>query len=194
MPLDSKTHRNLGYSFIQFNTIEDLIYGYECVGRDGGGSHVAAGEDVAQVGVYQEMPFLLREDSGRSERGVGRSRGCVEEELGRSSIEFCIFMPIISRKADDFRSLSTLRCCLFGHATRFVFLCIDHFGQLISRGEEKCIGKLLPCSAPRGTSRERSITGIDPLRSNTRAQSSWANCSLSIIIKSYPRVDYVCCA
>ena len=66
MPLDSKTHRNLGYSFIQFNTIEDLIYGYECVGRDGGGSHVAAGEDVAQVGVYQEMPFLLREDSGLS--------------------------------------------------------------------------------------------------------------------------------
>ena len=99
-----------------------------------------------------------------------------------------------SRKADDFRSLSTLRCCLFGHATRFVFLCIDHFGQLISRGEEKCIGKLLPCSAPRGTSRERIVIGIDPLRSNTRAPSSWANCSLSIIIKSYPRVDYVCCA
>lgn len=32
MPLDSKTHRNLGYSFIQFNSINDLITAYENVG------------------------------------------------------------------------------------------------------------------------------------------------------------------
>ena len=31
MPLDSKTHRNLGYSFIQFNSINDLITAYENV-------------------------------------------------------------------------------------------------------------------------------------------------------------------
>lgn len=32
MPLDSKTHRNLGYSFIQFKSIEDLITAYKEVG------------------------------------------------------------------------------------------------------------------------------------------------------------------
>lgn len=32
MPLDSKTHRNLGYSFIQFHTIQDLITVYKEVG------------------------------------------------------------------------------------------------------------------------------------------------------------------
>ena len=32
MPLDSKTHRNLGYSFIQFHTIQDLITVYNEVG------------------------------------------------------------------------------------------------------------------------------------------------------------------
>lgn len=32
MPLDSKTHRNLGYSFIQFHSIEDLIVAYQGVG------------------------------------------------------------------------------------------------------------------------------------------------------------------
>ena len=95
MPLDSKTHRNLGYSFIQFNTIEDLIFGYECVRPSGGALHVAAGEDVAQVRVYEEVPFLLREDSGRPERCVGRSGECVEEEFGGDSIGFCIFMSII---------------------------------------------------------------------------------------------------
>ena len=31
MPLDSKTHRNLGYSFIQFQSIEDLIVAYRGV-------------------------------------------------------------------------------------------------------------------------------------------------------------------
>ena len=31
MPLDSKTHRNLGYSFIQFQSIEDLITAYHGV-------------------------------------------------------------------------------------------------------------------------------------------------------------------
>ena len=31
MPLDSKTHRNLGYSFIQFNSVQDLIVAYENV-------------------------------------------------------------------------------------------------------------------------------------------------------------------
>ena len=31
MPLDSKTHRNLGYSFIQFSTVNDLIIAYENV-------------------------------------------------------------------------------------------------------------------------------------------------------------------
>lgn len=34
MPLDSKTHRNLGYCFIQFNTVEDLIVAYDCVSKD----------------------------------------------------------------------------------------------------------------------------------------------------------------
>ena len=34
MPLDSKTHRNLGYCFIQFNTVEDLIVAYDCVRKD----------------------------------------------------------------------------------------------------------------------------------------------------------------
>lgn len=31
MPLDSKTHRNLGYSFIQFHSIDDLIVAYKGV-------------------------------------------------------------------------------------------------------------------------------------------------------------------
>ena len=31
MPLDSKTHRNLGYSFIQFSSVEDLIKAYQSV-------------------------------------------------------------------------------------------------------------------------------------------------------------------
>ena len=34
MPLDSKTHRNLGYCFIQFNTVEDLFVAYDCVSKD----------------------------------------------------------------------------------------------------------------------------------------------------------------
>ena len=29
MPIDSRTHRNLGYSFIQFNSVEDLITAYK---------------------------------------------------------------------------------------------------------------------------------------------------------------------
>lgn len=31
MPLDSKTHRNLGYSFIQFHSVDDLIVAYKAV-------------------------------------------------------------------------------------------------------------------------------------------------------------------
>ena len=34
MPLDSKTHRNLGYSFIQFTSVDDLITAYEHVWID----------------------------------------------------------------------------------------------------------------------------------------------------------------
>lgn len=29
MPLDPKTHRNLGYSFIQFHSVNDLITAYK---------------------------------------------------------------------------------------------------------------------------------------------------------------------
>lgn len=36
MPLDSKTHRNLGYCFIQFNSIPDLIEAYKNVGLSRG--------------------------------------------------------------------------------------------------------------------------------------------------------------
>ena len=36
MPLDSKTHRNLGYCFIQFNSIPDLIEAYNHVGKEEG--------------------------------------------------------------------------------------------------------------------------------------------------------------
>ena len=90
MPQDSKTRRNLGYCFIQFNTVADLIHAYECVGSGEKRSRVVAGEDLAEVRVCEEVPFLLRENPGRSERGSGGSGKRAEGDRGRALIVFCI--------------------------------------------------------------------------------------------------------
>ena len=59
MPLDSKTHRNLGYSFIQFSTVNDLIVAYENVIIPFFSLFLVARQEMAKIGEFEEMPFLL---------------------------------------------------------------------------------------------------------------------------------------
>ena len=88
MPLDSKTHRNLGYCFIQFNSIPDLIEAYNHVGVEERVGNVVARQELAQVRVYEEMPILLRQDSERSE--YCDDRGCGEgNQISLEAVFIC---------------------------------------------------------------------------------------------------------
>ena len=89
MPQDSKTRRNLGYCFIQFNTVADLIHAYECVGCGEGLSCVVTGKDLAKVRVCKEVPFLLCQNPGRSQCGPGGSGERPERDRERALILFC---------------------------------------------------------------------------------------------------------
>ena len=63
LPLDSDTHRNLGYCFVKFESVDDLIRAYEHVVLLILSQDIDAGEIVALFRKLQDVSFLLCKDS-----------------------------------------------------------------------------------------------------------------------------------